>query len=285
MNGNDSSMPLQDAEDWIKDETNSGDLKNSFRVDVNSYTAATYSLTETRSLTNSIWNYFGFASIYKTALGITQKVGDATTTDDSTDTWVMAAILLVKPSEYAVHLIKEQRVSTILGGLASAGGVFSVFITIQTLLFGFRPDSPWGIVHRMSWGRQSKTLKEDLRDQFNTSNSPVPMVSRVRGEYYSLPEASHSTTLEMTPLNINDDHFSDGLKLRKVEDRIQLLEDLFKTYYINDEIFQKLNEATQHDAKMNGHGEKQVTNESGSTSTYYEDEEAPIYQTDQRKKI
>jgi hypothetical protein len=28
-----------------------------------------------------------------------------------------------------------------------------------------------------------------------------------------------------------------------------------------------------------------VTNESGSTSTYYEDEEAPIYQTDQRKKI
>jgi hypothetical protein len=89
----------------------------------------------------------------------------------------------------------------------------------------------------------------------------------------------------MTPLNINDDHFSDGLKLRKVEDRIQLLEDLFKTYYINDEIFQKLNEATQHDAKMNGHGEKQVTNESGSTSTYYEDEEAPIYQTDQRKKI
>jgi hypothetical protein len=198
----------------------------------------------------------------------------------------------VKPSKYAVHLIKEQKVSTILGGLASAGGVFSVIMAIQTLLFGFRPDSPWGIVHHMSWGRRSKTLKENLRDQFNTKNSPVPMVSRVRGEYYSLPEASHSTTVEMAPLNINDDHFSDGLKLRKMEDRFQLMEDrfqlmedLFKTYYINDEVFRKLNEATQDNVKMNGQGEKQVTNESGFTTIYDEDEEAPIYQTDQRKKI
>jgi hypothetical protein len=89
----------------------------------------------------------------------------------------------------------------------------------------------------------------------------------------------------MTPLNINDDRFNDGLKLRKMEDRIQLLEDLFKTYYINDEIFQKLNEVTQYDTKMNGWGKKQVTNESGSTSTYCEDEKGPIYQTGQRKKI
>jgi hypothetical protein len=100
-------------------------------------------------LTNSIWNYFGFASIYNTRLDITPKAGDATTTDNSTDIWIMAAFLFVKPSEYTVLLIKEQRVSTILSGLASAGGVFSVFIAIQTLLFGFRPDSPWGIIHRI----------------------------------------------------------------------------------------------------------------------------------------
>jgi hypothetical protein len=35
---------------------------------------------------------------------------------------------------------------------------------------------------------------------------------------------------------------------------------------------------------MNGKGEKQVTNESGYTSTCYEDEKGPIYQTGQRKK-
>jgi hypothetical protein len=96
------------------------------------------------------------------------------------------------------------------------------------------------------------------------------MVSRVRGEYYSLPELSHSTALEIVPVNISDGHHSEGLKLRKMEDRFQLMEDrfqlmedLFKTYYINDEVFRKLSETTQYDVKMNGKGEKQVTNESG----------------------
>lgn len=271
MNGNDSSMPLQDAEDWIEEETRTGNLKGSFRLDAGGYVTAPYSLTETRTLTSSIWNYFGFASIYNTRLNITLKVGDvAKMADSSTEVWLPSSFLYINPSEYSLHLIKEQRVSTILSGLASAGGVFNVIMAIQTLLFGFRPDSSWGIVHRMSWGRRSKTLKEDLRNQFNTNNSPVPMVSRVRGEYYSLPELSHSTALEIVPVNISDGHHSEGLKLRKMEDRFQLMEDrfqlmedLFKTYYINDEVFRKLSETTQYDVKMNGKGEKQVTNESG----------------------
>jgi hypothetical protein len=211
MNGNDSSMPLQDTEDWIKDETNSGDLKNSFRLDADSYVTAPYSLTETRTLTSIIWNYFGFASIYNTRLDITPKVGDVTTmADSSTEVWLPSSFLYIKPNEYSVHLIKEQRVPTILSGLASTGGVFSVIMAIQTLLFGFRPDSPWEIVHRMSWGRRSKTLKENLRDQFNANSSPVPMVSRVRGGYYSLPEVSHSTALKMASLSISDGHHSEG---------------------------------------------------------------------------
>jgi hypothetical protein len=32
-------------------------------------------------------------------------------------------------------------------------------------------------------------------------------------------------------------------KFREMEDRTQLMEDLFKMYYVDEEIFQKLNEA------------------------------------------
>jgi hypothetical protein len=283
MSGDDSEMSQQDAIDWIGAAAETMNLQNTYSFDNSVHVNSRYSLNETRYLTGSSWNYFGFANIYNTTHGITPSFNPITVPlnggVNSSSSWDLTFSLTVEPSDYTIRSIKEQKVSTILGGLASAGGVFSAFMALQTLLFGFRPDSPWEIVHRWSWGRQS----ESLRDQLNVGNSPVPMATRVRGEYHLLPESSDSTTLEMVPLNENDGDQSDGSKLRKMEDRMQLMEDLFKTYYIDDEVFQKLNEARKNNTSKSNEKSEKVEGESSFTSINQENEEAPMSQIDHKR--
>jgi hypothetical protein len=150
---------------------------------------------------------------------------------------------------------------------------------LQTILFGFRPKSPWAIIHRWSCGRQKKTLKNRLRDQFNTNDSPVPMVTRIHDENHLLLESSGSITLGMASFKESCDDQNYGSNPRKMENRIQLMEDLFKTYYINNEIFQILNE-TRKDATR----KHENTKASGLGTLNQEEEQALIIQTDQYGK-
>jgi hypothetical protein len=269
-------MSLYDAYVWLQKEQAAPAMANTFSINDNSYVTTEYSLTETLSLTNSSWNYFGFANNYDTSLDVTQNVGTVGLLPSSISPYHSSLMVDVKPSEYSIHRVTEQRVSTMLSGLASAGGVFSVIIAIQTLLFGFRPNSPWGIVHRWSFGRQRRTLRDQLRDGFNTDNAPVPMATRVRGEYHLLPIASGP----MAQLDENKDDQDYGLELKKVQERIQLMEDLFKTYYIDDEIFQKLNEARENKTRNDDEKTTKVKDEAGFSALHQEDEEALFYKRD-----
>jgi hypothetical protein len=274
MNGNDSDMTLQDANNWIQTERDTSNLKNTFTSAVDNFAIVSFSLTETQALTNSSWNYFGFSNIYNTTLELAQNKGPESliTNSGNRSTLIPSYMLEVKPSEYTIRITKEQKVSTILGRLASADGVFSAIVAIQTILFGFRPDSPWGIVHRWSGGRQKETLRDALRDDFNTDNSPVPMVTRVRGDYHLLSVSSDSTIIDMDRRNEDEDNQNFAIKFRNMENRMQLMEDLFKTYYINDEVFQKLNEAKKDNS----------SNEAEMSETQV-DEQMLINQTDQRR--
>ncbi|KAI8883507.1 hypothetical protein K501DRAFT_272636 [Backusella circina FSU 941] len=246
MNSDDSEMTLDDANAWLYSENGTPNLKNAYDFRDGDWIQFGYSLAKTRFLTNSSWNYFGFASIYDTTYSITQKLTSRSVPSNYESLWDSVFVLTIYPNEFSIRVVNEQRVFTILGGLASAGGVFSVIIAIQTLLFGFRPDSPWGIVHRWSCGRQRRTLRDQLRDQFNPGDYPVPMVTRLCDDYHLRPTSSDSTTIKIISLIENDDDQSDGLRLRRMEERIQLMEDLFKTYYIDNEIFQSLNEARRN---------------------------------------
>ncbi|KAI8883498.1 hypothetical protein K501DRAFT_333290 [Backusella circina FSU 941] len=283
MRGDDSEMTLPEAENWIKAEQESTILKNTLDFDVNNFVTTTYSLTEARTLTNSSWNYFGFGNIYDLNIGVIPSQGPISAISISDDLTKPAFMMRLKPNEYSIRLTKEQKVATILGGLASAGGIFSVIMAIQTLLFGFRPDSPWGIVHRWSWGRQRITLRDQLREQFNPHSFPVPMATRVHDDYDVLSASSDVARLEMAPLKEGDDNQKHRLEIRNMEERIQMMEDLFKTYYINDEIFQKLNEARKESTSKDNMKKERAEGESVFAGVYQEDDEATIYQANQRR--
>jgi hypothetical protein len=283
MNGDDTKMSIQDAEDQLRIEKDTKILKNTYDFGVDCFATTTYSLTKAQTLTNSSWNYFGFSNIYEVKHSITTYFGPKSAIAIS-DIFIRPTLMVrVKPNEYSIRLIIEQKVSTILGGLASVGGVLSVIMFVQTLLFGFRPNSPWGIIHRWSWGRRGVMLRDQLRNEFNTDDSPVPIVTRVRGDS-SLPELSDSTILGIVALNENDNVQNDGSKLKKMEDRIQLMEDLFKAYYIDDEIFQKLNEARKEDPRRSEEKKEKMKRASGFTTLNQEDDKASINQTDQKGK-
>jgi hypothetical protein len=111
--------------------------------------------------------------------------------------------------------------------------------------------------------------------EFNTDNRPVPMVTRVRDDYYLLPESSDSATLEMVQLHENNNDQSDGLRLRKMEDRIQLMEDIFRTYYIDDDMFEKL-----YAARNDDHQKENGEDASWFTRVKREDEETSICTAD-----
>jgi hypothetical protein len=64
LNGGDSEMTIDDANNWIQQEQGLPNLKDKFNTENGNWVASVYSLTETRTLTNSSWNFFGFASIY-----------------------------------------------------------------------------------------------------------------------------------------------------------------------------------------------------------------------------
>lgn len=206
----------------------------------------TYTLKENNVLNNNSWNVIGFAYQYQTSLDTVQNVGPKMSLTSSTNTtWNPFSVLTVKPNDYQLHIVKEQKVSTILSGLAQAGGVFSLFIAVQALLFGFRPDSPWGVIHRWTFGNQRKTLTSQLTNQFENMKTPVPMVTPVHSRFYMTNngKTSNSTFDSMPPDNFEED---EEARLQRMEDRLQLMEVLFRTYYINDEIFYQLNEARKN---------------------------------------
>jgi hypothetical protein len=281
MNGDDTEMSIQDAEDQLRIEKDTKILKNTYDFRVDNFATTTYSLTKAQTLTNSSWNYFGFSNIYEVKHSITPNFGPISAIATS-DIFIKPTLMVrVKPNEYSIGLIIEQKVSTILGGLASVGGVLSVSIFVQTLLFGFRPNSPWGIIHRWSWGRRGVMLRTELRDQFDTDDSPIPMVTRVGGEYHPISESSGSTALEEDPL----DDQSIRIEFKKMKGRTQLMEDLFKTYYIDDEIFQKLDQARRDHVGKDDEKNKSMEGSSRLSTVNQEDEEALIYPTDQKGTI
>jgi hypothetical protein len=73
LNGGDSAMTIDNANNWIQQEQGLPNLKDKFNTENGNWVESAYSLTETQTLTNSSWNFFGFASIYKKTLSLNQN--------------------------------------------------------------------------------------------------------------------------------------------------------------------------------------------------------------------
>jgi hypothetical protein len=270
-----------DISNWKSSEILASLMPNTFGASIYTYPVAAYSLAVAENLTDSGWNNIGFAYKRTSKLELTQHVGPLLAMPESSViSKDVPFSLTVVPSEFQITTTREIKSSTILSGFAQAGGVFGLFVAIQTLLFGFRPESPWGLVHRWSFGSLRRALTNRLTSQFDRLKTPVPIVSPVHNRFSMTPKRSNMFLFDTTPFISIDEEDTDGARIQRMEERLQLMELLFKSYYINDEVFRHLNEAIKKNADTPSM-EKEVASDSSSTQT---DEEVPMSQARQRKK-
>ncbi|KAI7892262.1 uncharacterized protein EV154DRAFT_505361 [Mucor mucedo] len=219
--------------------------------------ATSYSLTKVQKLRKDDgWNYIGFSSTYDESMTVVNNYVDppqnAENMNISYPYTKRIAELTVLPEAFIETTMKEQKVFTLLNAFAQVGGVLGLFIAVQTLLFGFRPQSPWGIVHRWSFGNLRIRLTDRLAYYFNRTGTPVPLVNPVHNDpnlhqYFrnndtyiphgpDVPSASDDQ-IETTVVQEN--------RVKRVEERLQLMELLLKSYYLNDEVFRSLDQAVK----------------------------------------
>jgi hypothetical protein len=137
-----------DIKSWLKKEDVDYVLENTMNIPMNNYATLRYTLSGTSTLTNSSWNNIGYAYQYDTRPEFALDVGTMVTTFIAVDQRDPLSEILIRPIALQTNATKERKVSTTIAGLAQVGGVFSLVVSIQVLLFGFRLSLPWGVVHR-----------------------------------------------------------------------------------------------------------------------------------------
>ncbi|KAI9264051.1 hypothetical protein BDA99DRAFT_571562 [Phascolomyces articulosus] len=168
----------------------------------------------------SWWNYIGYASDTTTWYQVTSSklVSEASPPIYLSGEQPLGSLHLF-PERYSTQIISEQRAFTVLQALGVLGGMFGLLVTAQHWLFGYRPRSPYGVVQRWSIGQMRMSLLKGLVRNFKQQHENVPIVHPLKKT-----SAAHE-------------------RMGRLEDRLHTLEQLFQAYYIDDEIFQSLDQA------------------------------------------
>ncbi|RCI04927.1 hypothetical protein CU098_005786 [Rhizopus stolonifer] len=243
---------------WMAAEQSFDLVENSFIIKQSITSTASYTITQTKMLRPyDGWNYIGFSPTYDETLTISSRYKDAPQNPNNIIPGMPVAQLTIQPSSFTINIDTEQKVFTLLNAFAQAGGVLGLFIALQTILFGFRPQSPWGIVHRWSFGRLRTKLTDKLANYFDRMGTPVPLVNPVNK--FTLNAFGRT---DFNPYNKDialeeqaDETTSYENRVQQVEERLQLMELLLKSYYLNDEVFRSLDQAVKrsHEERRRSH--------------------------------
>ncbi|KAI7889266.1 uncharacterized protein EV154DRAFT_424098 [Mucor mucedo] len=215
-----------------------GNLKtqNVFHLESTRASQIGYRYGRREKMDRSLWNLIGFGTRREMVHDI-ETVQYQTTTMDVT--WVeeeegslpLVGSLHVFPTSYHTKVMREQRAFTVIGGMGMIGGIFGLMIGFQASVFGYRPRSPWGIVHRWTVGWMRKSLLDGLRARFSKKDLHIPIVHPI----HHGKEEEH--------------------RMAKLEERLHVFEFLFQAYYIDDEVFRSLgNSSSGNGSNGNGSG-------------------------------
>jgi hypothetical protein len=149
------------------------------------------------------------------------------------------------PKDFTRATITEKRDSTLLRALGSIGGVISLLLALQVILFGSRPSSPWGIFHYWTW--KKKSTPPSLGEQFRIEEAQVPFISPVHQRFNDVSK-KNSDNVDLMDVSCSSSKplvDKDDMKacMPRLEARIQLLELVMKNYYLDDQVFLALKHA------------------------------------------
>ncbi|KAI9305320.1 hypothetical protein BJ944DRAFT_265415 [Cunninghamella echinulata] len=267
--GKENLMPAEEINGWKADDRVGAHVANSYDLLPGQLMYINYQLIDHQYLKKTGWNYMGILpSLNSTPeLDSTQHTNTLEMAAQQNLVSQPASYIKIRPEAMITQSLREQKLYSVISALSYMGGLYSVFITLQTLLFGYRPTSPWGLVHRWSIGELKRSISHGLVSRFQTLKTPVPLVNPVHRRFSQLNIKSYGYQ-NIGPLHGGGDAFDDDdmekgatehdplaqfdneeNRLTRMEDRLQLLELLFKSYYINDEVFKSLDKAIKKDQK------------------------------------
>ncbi|KAG1275749.1 hypothetical protein G6F65_009697 [Rhizopus arrhizus] len=220
-------MSQADVLNWQTAERNDLQSENVFTIQPSTYSALSYDIVDHRYLQPVGWNYVGFLPITNSTPVIETSFRSEAPNPNYTTTHTDLGLIAVYPSSWATLIDREVKMYTLLNALGFIGGIFSMLIAVQVWLFGFRPRSPWGVVHRWSTGSRKQSLLTGLQSKFKTTDSGIPLVHPVHHRSGEVQE-------------------TEAQRVSRVEERMQILELLFKSYYVDDEVFRSLDNANKN---------------------------------------
>ncbi|KAI9261990.1 hypothetical protein BY458DRAFT_439368 [Sporodiniella umbellata] len=223
-------MSEADVLNWQNAERNDLQSENVFTIAPSTYSALSYDVVDHRFLQPVGWNYVGFLPITNSTPQIETYFRSEAPNPNYTQTHGDLGVIAIYPHTWGHLMDREVKMYTLVNALGFVGGIFGMLIAVQAWLFGFRPRSPWGVVHRWSTGSRKQSLLSGLQSKFKTSDSGIPLVH---------PVSHRFSTNEFENLRQE----TEAQRVSRVEERMQVLELLFKAYYVDDEVFRSLDNA------------------------------------------
>ncbi|KAI7870257.1 hypothetical protein BDF14DRAFT_1776492 [Spinellus fusiger] len=226
-------IPSADVLNWMNAERNDIEATNVYTIEPFAYSTMNYDQISEYQLQPAGWNYVGFLSIYNSTDTLeTTFRQEAVNPNYVASGHLDLGVFAVIPESWSVIIDREVKMYTLVNALGFVGGIFGILVGVQTWLFGFRPRSPWGVVHRWSVGDMRRSLLRGLQDKFKTTEAGIPLIHPVHRRF-SVNEF-HAAEAE-----------SEEQRIERVEERMQTLELLFKAYYVDDEVFRSLDNANK----------------------------------------
>ncbi|KAI8876499.1 galactose oxidase [Backusella circina FSU 941] len=229
--------------------------ENAFDVGPTSVSRASYELKIRERLLQSVWNYIGFSTKTYVMHEVASQINtELSSTHFSTEPQPLGS-LQVFPIDYQTTVLREQRAFTLVNGMGIIGGIFGLIVGFQSSLFGYRPRSPWGIVHRWSVGLLRRSLLDGLKSRFPEGVN-IPIIHPVHHRFSEGLLKGRETVVkddvdsDFTARYSQDD---DIQRMARLEERLHVFELLFQAYYINDEVFRSLGSAIYPSNTTNSH--------------------------------
>ncbi|RCI04781.1 hypothetical protein CU098_012460 [Rhizopus stolonifer] len=226
-------MPENEILNWQTTDRNDLQATNVYSIEPFTYSALSYDLIDHQYLQSVGWNYVGFLPITNSTPEIETNFRQEAPNPNYSKTHADLGMLAVFPDSFVTTIEREVKMYTLVNALGFVGGIFGLLVAIQAWLFGYRPQSPWGVVHRWSVGNMKRSLLRGLHSKFKITESGVPLVHPVHHRF---------SVTDLNNLHYED---SEAQRINRVEERMQMLEMLFKAYYVDDEVFRSLDDANR----------------------------------------
>lgn len=188
--------------------------KNAYRLSTSLMSTVSFELIKRISLETSIWNYIGIAPTINTHHEIETMTASESFPMEYNPLSSSAqpfGSLHVFPANYQTKVLREQKAFAFINAIGIFGGLFGLLFSLQTCLFGYRPRSPWGYMHRWSFGQFRSSLMNGLHTNFfpstikaftNTRHVPINQQTSVVPIQHQMSDYSISSSAH-TPENIN----------------------------------------------------------------------------------